>query len=123
MKNRPLHGVDDAFWSALGRLVSESRIIIDRPKDSSHPKYPDYKYPLDYGYLENTSSMDGGGIDIWKGTDGDYVDAFICTVDLLKKDSEIKILVGCTEAEKQIVLEAHNNSEFMKGMLVRRGAG
>ena len=111
-----------AFWSALDKLVSESKIVIDRPKSSHHPKYPTFLYPVDYGYLENTSSMDGGGIDVWKGTDGDTIDAIICTVDLVKKDSEIKILIGCNEDEKQLVLDAHNNSEYMKGILIRRDA-
>ena len=110
-----------AFWSALDRLVSESKIAIDRPKGSRHPKYPDFIYPVDYGYLDNTSSMDGGGIDIWRGTDGDCINAIICTVDLTKKDSEIKILIGCTEAEKQLVMGVHNNNESMKGILIRRG--
>ena len=109
----------DAFWVALDKLVAESKIIIDRPKGSRHPKYPGFVYPLDYGYLEGTSSMDGGGIDVWKGTGGDYVDAIICTVDLGKKDSEIKILVGCTEDEKQLVLATHSG-EYQKGILIRR---
>ena len=64
--------------------------------------------------------MDGGGIDIWKGTNGDSIDAIICTVDLLKKDSEIKILVGCSEDEKRLIMDTHNNSEYMKGLLIRR---
>ena len=42
-------------------------------------------------------------------------------MDLLKRDSEIKILIGCTEEEEEIVCEAHNGTEFMKGVLVRRG--
>ena len=66
--------------------------------------------------------MDGGGIDIWRGTGGDFVDAIICTVDLMKRDSEIKILIGCDEDEKLLVLETHNNSEYMKGILIRRDA-
>ena len=111
-----------AFWTALDKLVSDSKIIIDRPKGSHHPKYPTFVYPVDYGYLENTSSMDGGGIDVWKGTDGEGIDAIVCTVDLMKKDSEIKILIGCGEDEKQLVLDAHNNSEYMKGILIRRDA-
>jgi len=111
---------DSAFWAALDKLVSESKIVIDRPKGSHHPKYSNFLYSVDYGYLENTSSMDCGGIDVWKGTDGEAIDAIICTVDLMKKDSEIKILIGCSEDEKQLVLEAHNNSEYMKGILIRR---
>lgn len=108
---------NDVFWDLLDELVYTSKIIIDRPKGSVHPKYKDIVYPLDYGYLENTTAMDGGGIDVWKGTDGDYVDAIICTVDIIKRDSEIKILIGCTEEEKQMVIP---NNEGMKGVLVRR---
>jgi hypothetical protein len=27
------------FWQAIDKLVAESEIIIDRPKDSAHPRY------------------------------------------------------------------------------------
>jgi inorganic pyrophosphatase len=108
---------DNEFWRTLDKLVADSKIIIDRPKGSRHPKYPNCVYSLDYGYLEDTSSMDGGGIDVWKGTDGDYIDAIICTVDLIKRDSEIKILIGCTEEEKMIAIP---DNEYMKGILIRR---
>ena len=108
------------FWIAIDKLVMESKIIIDRPKGSMHPRF-DFTYPLDYGYLDNTSSMDGGGIDVWKGSlDVDLCDAVICTVDLLKKDSEIKLLLGCTEEEKEIAMRFHNESEYMKGIMIRR---
>ena len=40
--------------------------------------------------------------------------------DLMKKDAEIKLLIGCTEEEKAIVYETHNETEFMKGILIRR---
>ena len=73
---------------------------------------------MDYGYLENTASMDGGGIDVWRGTNGDAIDAVIVTVDLLKRDSEIKILIGCSEEEKQLVIPGQN--KYMKGILIRR---
>ena len=64
--------------------------------------------------------MDGAGIDVWLGSAGKRCDAIICTVDLMKRDSEIKILIGCTEEEKAIVYETHNESQYMKGVLVRR---
>lgn len=109
------------FWDAIDKLVAESEIIIDRPKGTVHPKYPDFIYQVDYGYLKNTTSMDNGGIDVWLGSDsGQAVDAIMCTVDLLKRDSEIKILIGCTEAEKELVLQTHSESQYMKGILIRR---
>lgn len=108
------------FWTAIDKLVMESKIIIDRPKGTKHPRF-DFIYPLDYGYLENTSSMDGGGIDVWQGSlDAHLCNAVICTVDLLKKDSEIKLLLGCTEEEKEIAMRFHNDSAYMKGVMIRR---
>lgn len=109
------------FWMALDELVSSSEIIIDRPKGTAHPKYPDFIYKVDYGYLKNTSSMDGAGIDVWVGSgNGKYTDAIMVIVDLLKRDSEIKILVSCTEEEKDLIYQAHNETPYMKGILIRR---
>ena len=111
---------DTQFWSALDTLVRQSEIVIDRPRGSSHPRYPDFVYPVDYGYLKSTASMDGGGIDVWLGTGDGGGNAVICTVDLLKKDSEIKILIGCTREETAAIYEKHNDSEYMKGILIPR---
>ena len=111
---------DPEFWEAIDKLVESSEIVIDRPKGTAHPKYPTLIYGVDYGYLKDTSSMDGAGIDVWVGSTGKNVDAIMCIVDLVKKDSEIKILIGCTEEEKAIVYETHNKTQFMKGVLIRR---
>ncbi|GHV06073.1 hypothetical protein FACS1894217_04060 [Clostridia bacterium] len=111
---------DVAFWSAIDTLILQSEIVIDRPKGTKHPHY-DFIYPLDYGYLKDTTSMDGGGIDVWCGSLLDAkCDAVICTVDLLKRDSEIKLLIGCTKDEKAVVAHFHNDSEYMKGVMIRR---
>ena len=90
---------DEDFWKALDNLIDNSEIVIDRPKGTLHPKYPDFIYQVDYGYLKGTSSMDGSGIDVWVGSGEKRIVAIMCTVDLMKKDSEIKILIGCTEEE------------------------
>ena len=109
------------FWQAIVTLVSSGNIVIDRPKGSNHPKFPNIKYEVDYGYIENTASMDGDGIDVWRGSlDSNEVVGIICTVDLMKRDSEIKLLLGCTEDEIATVYEFHNSTEFMKGMLIKR---
>ena len=113
-------GYNEEFWNALDELVNQSEIVIDRPKGYAHPKYPDFIYRVDYGYLRDTSSMDGAGIDVWVGSDGKRIDAVICIVDLLKRDSEIKILIGCTEEEKMEVYRTHNETSYMKGIMIRR---
>lgn len=113
--------IKPGFWEVLDRLVAESELVIDRPKGSVHWRYPDYVYPLDYGYLEGTSSMDGDGIDVWIGSDSDQsVKGILCTVDLVKRDSEIKILLGCTEDEILLLEREHNVTDLMKGVLVRK---
>jgi len=112
--------MNHAFWEALDSLVSQSEIVIDRPKGTAHPRYPNFIYPVDYGYLRDTSSMDGAGIDLWVGSGPKQIDAIFCTVDLLKRDSEIKILIGCTEEEKQLIDQIHNETPYMKGILIRR---
>jgi inorganic pyrophosphatase len=113
--------MNNEFWTALDNLVNQSEIVIDRPKGTAHPKYSDFIYKVDYGFLKNTTSMDGAGIDVWVGTDEEKsIDAIMCIVDMLKRDSEIKILIGCTEEEKKIIYQTHNESEYMKGILLRR---
>ena len=108
------------FWTAIDTLIMESEIAIDRPKGTKHPRF-DFIFPLDYGYLGDTSAMDGNGIDIWRGSLSDATcDAVICTVDLLKKDAEIKLLIGCTEEEKNIIMRFHNENEYMKGAMIQR---
>ena len=112
---------NEGFWAALDSLAADSKLVIGRPKGSAHPRYPAFIYPLDYGYLENTSAMDGGGIDVWRGSDdGAKIDAILCIIDLVKRDSEIKVLIGCTEEEKALVYQVHNETAFMKGILIRR---
>lgn len=102
-----------AFWQSLDTLVSESSLVIDRPGGTPHPRYPDFLYPLDYGYLKGTYSNDGSGIDIWRGTMPDKrVTAIIVTVDLKKRDSEIKLLIGCTAEEQQTIVHVHDQSSW-----------
>jgi inorganic pyrophosphatase len=113
--------VNASFWEYLDSLLRSAQIIIDRPRGSSHPRYPSYVYPLDYGYLEGTSAGDGQEIDVWRGSRQESsLDAIVCTVDLLKKDAEIKLLVGCTEEEMQTIAEFHNNGKDMAALVIRR---
>jgi F420 biosynthesis protein FbiB-like protein len=108
------------FWNYLDELVRTSLVAIDRPKGSRHPRYPDFVQPLDYGYLEGTSGGDGAGVDVWLGSlKPAHLDAVLLTVDLYKRDVEVKLLLGCDEQEKELALAA-SNSEMMHAELVQR---
>ena len=112
--------MQESFWTRIEALVELSEVVIDRPKGSSHPRYPSIVYPLDYGYLEGTSGGDGNEIDVWRGSlpEG-HLDAVVCTVDLLKRDAEVKLLIGCSPTDKDAVLKFHSG-EHMSAMLVER---
>ena len=113
--------MNKAFWEILDRMIEEHEAVIDRPKGSRHPRYLHTIYPLDYGYLQGTHSMDGGGIDVWLGSGKERrLTGIICTADRLKGDSEIKLLIGCTEEEMACAEAFHNDSDCMKGLLIRR---
>lgn len=111
-----------AFWLYLEKLIQRSSIIIDRPKGTAHPKFSDLIYPLDYGYLRDTVSTDGAGLDVWVGERGEKVPtAIVCTVDLRKNDLEIKILLGCSEDDIKKIMEFHNSGS-MRGILIHKSA-
>jgi len=101
--------LDIIFWQEFSQLIKTNKIIIDRPKGKPHPRYPDMIYPLDYGYLENTSASDGDGIDVWIGTSKQMVlTGILCTFDKIKRDAEIKLLIGCTQEDIQIIRAFHS---------------
>ncbi len=112
--------MNDDFWGFLDRLAAEHTLVIDRPKGTRHPRCPEIIYPLDYGYLEGTTAGDGGGIDVWVGSrQSRDLTALLVTVDLFKRDAEIKLLLGCTEAETQIALACSSDGD-LRALLVRR---
>jgi inorganic pyrophosphatase len=109
------------YWNHLETLVADSKINIDRPKGSRHPKNAEVIYSLDYGELIGTTGGDGDGIDIWIGSKPDpkRVEGVITTVDLWKRDAEIKILYGTTPEEMALALDTHN-TEAQAAILVPR---
>ncbi len=108
------------FWTHLDQLLQSSDIVIDRPKGSRHPRTPAIISPFDYGYLAGTNAGDGDGVDVWIGSMvGREITGVVCTVDLQKRDAEVKILLGCSEAEIEIT-EAFLNVGGMGCIVVRR---
>ncbi len=109
------------FWKRLDELLESRELIIDRPKGTRHPKYSEVVYPLDYGYLKGTSAGDGNEIDVWSGSDPSRrLVAVVCTVDTLKADAEVKLLVGCTDEEMEIVESFHNDNNYMSAIVLKR---
>jgi inorganic pyrophosphatase len=108
------------LFEKLNIIVKSSKVIIDRPKGTPHPRYPEFIYPLDYGYLEGTQSQDGSGIDVWLGSgDQTEISGFLVIADAFKRDSEIKILLGCNEKEAEIAVSKSNKGD-MAAIFIRK---
>lgn len=108
----------DNFWERLETILNESEMVIDRPKGSTHPKYPKIVFPLDYGYLKNTSGGDGNEIDVWLGSlENKTLNAIACTVDILKRDTEIKLIIGCSAQEIETI-KSFYTSEYMSAIIL-----
>lgn len=96
--------LDTSFWHEMEQLITTNAITIDRSKGNPHPRYPKLIYPLDYGYLENTTAGDGDGIDVWIGSlKSKTLTGILCTFDTIKRDAEIKLLIGCSQEDIQII--------------------
>ena len=46
------------FWQKLDTLFLSSKLVIDRPRNTCHYKYSNLVYPVDYGYLNDTTGSD-----------------------------------------------------------------
>ena len=103
-----------SFWQTLKEFAATSPLTIDRPKGTAHPHYAEMIYPLDYGYLENTSAGDGDGIDVWIGSmDDKTLTGILCTFDKLKRDAEIKLWIGCTLEDVHIIRNFNNEIQTL----------
>jgi inorganic pyrophosphatase len=111
------------YWESLEKLLFTNGITIDRPKGTKHPKYPDFVYVVDYGFINNTRSMDNNDIDVFVGEgDSNFINGIFCTIDMLKNDSEIKVVLGCSKAEIEVISEFLNNSQYMKALYIERSS-
>jgi inorganic pyrophosphatase len=101
--------LSEPFWSDLEELVAAHDLVIDRRRGSPHPNHPEMIYPLDYGYIEGTTAGDGAGIDVWLGSLAQSsLTGILLTLDHVKKDAEIKILLGCTTEDVASIVDFHS---------------
>lgn len=109
---------ETSFWQSMSELLLAHAIVVDRPQGTAHPRYSEMIYPLNYGYLEDTTSSDGGGIDVWLGSLNKMISngpsktltGILCTFDRLKHDAEIKLLIGCNAEDIKVI------RDFLKEM-------
>lgn len=110
------------FWQKIDTLYFSSKLIISRKKNSIHPVYHNLVYPVDYGFLEDTINRDQEGIAVYRGSgSASSIQTLVVAADILKKDIDVKLLVGCTSEEEEEILRFLNQTDFQKSVLIRRG--
>lgn len=93
-----------SFWEALDALVGGAEIVVDRPRGSHHPDFPGVRLRTglrlserdDFGRRRGDRCLD-------RQRSRRQVTGALCTVDLVKHDAELKILVGCTAGDCAVI--------------------
>lgn len=112
---------DHFDWQRWEQLVRDRGIEIDRPRGSAHPDHPSIIYPIDYGFIPETTAGDGQPVDIFVGSADNGLVALIITVDHRKQDREFKLIYNCSPNEVYLVNGFINfDRRLMEGELVMR---
>ena len=81
------------------KIGSTVTVTIDRPLGSAHPKYPDTRYPVNYGYVKGVLAGDGEEQDAYLlGVEGpvkEYTGVLVAVIHRLD-DVEDKWVVAPT---------------------------
>ncbi len=110
------------FWLKVDTLFLSSTLTINRHKGETHPNFKNLVYPVEYGHLTDTASDNGEGVSVYVGSLPQSITALVVAADILQKTLDVKILLGCTEAETEEVLHFLNQTDFQKTVLIRRGS-
>ena len=108
--------------SVIGRTV---RGVIDRPIGSSHPKYADMVYPVNYGYVEGVIGGDGEEQDVYVLGSDIPLESFegrVIAVYHRFNDTEDKWIVsldGRNYTDKEILQKIHFQEQYFEGTLLR----
>lgn len=108
-------------WEQWESLITLKGITIERAAGATHPDHPDITYPIDYGYVNGTDTVDGAEMDVFKGTSSNGLVAAIFTEDRRKGDLEAKLIVDCSPREIYLVNGFINFApDLMRGRLLMR---
>jgi inorganic pyrophosphatase len=80
---------------AIGYIGTRVRFVIDRPRGTSHPEFPELIYEIDYGFIPHTQSGDGEQLDayILEPLGARRDDQGVCVGAILRKDSDDKLVI------------------------------
>ena len=107
----------------IGKIVE---VEIDRPKDSAHPKYPDFIYPINYGYVPNTISGDGKELDCFILGVDEPIESFkgrcIAVIHRTNDDDDKLIIVpdGIDFTDNEIRELTYFQEKYFESVIIRK---
>ena len=108
-------------WDGWEALIVQNGLTIDRPYRSRHPEFSDIIYPMNYGYINATTSTDGHEVDVFVGSADNGLVGLLMTTDYGRGDREVKLLYNCTPEEIYLANGFINfDRTRMEGTLVLR---
>lgn len=98
------------------------KVKIDRPLGSKHPEY-DYVYPVNYGFVPNTTGMDGEEIDAYiLGIEEPLEEFTGRVIGILRRtnDDDDKLIVtdGRRFTEAEIRTMTHFQEQFFESIIL-----
>lgn len=110
------------FWQKIDTLVLSGEFDMSRKKGEKHPDFHNMVYPTNYGHLSDTKSTSGLGVSVYVGSGSKFtVSGLVVAADILQKDLDVKILLGCNDEEVEDVLHFLNQTDFQKTVFIKRG--
>lgn len=111
------------FWQKVDTLFLSGNLKQVKKKGEVHDTFKNLVFPTDYGRLEDLVSHTSNGIPVYMGSGNrNRITALIVAADILTKELDVKILVGCDEKETEDVLRYLNQTDFQKTVLISRGS-
>lgn len=101
------------LMKSIQYIGKDVKVKIDRPMGSSHPKYPNLIYSVNYGFVPNTISGDGEEIDCYilgeNETLSEYQGRCIAVIHRINEDDDKLIIVpenkSFTEKEIRVLTD------------------
>lgn len=100
-------------------------VVIDRKINTSHPKFPNSIYPINYGYIPNTIAADGKEIDVYLLGVKEPVDTFrgkcIAVIHRYDDDDDKVIVVpeGMNYTDEEIRKETYFQEQYFESEIIR----
>lgn len=110
--------------NCLSFLDTIVHVTIDRKLGSKHPKH-DFTYPINYGYVPETISLDGEELDAYVLNVVEPVESFTgrCVAVIHRtNDTDDKLIVvpdGQTVTDEEIRQQTYFQEQFFKSEIVR----